>query len=503
MDTSLDRRRFHRLSIGAVGASLGAALPAFAQVPGGRPLVLGMTLEPPGLDPTAGAAAAIGEIVLYNVLEPLTKVAEDGSARPLLALRWSASADQKTWTFTLRPGVRFHNGAPFDATAVKFSFERAGAPNSLNKDRRVFENIAAIATPDPLTAVLTLRHPEPDLPALLAQATAVIVEPGSAAGNAQNPVGTGPYRVAQWQRGASLTVAAWPGFRDAASIRIPRVQFRFIGEPAAQVAALLAGDVDAFPRVAAARALSQFKAQPRRFQVITASSRAKTILAINHQRPPLGDVRVRRAIAMAIDRKAVIQASADGYGVPIGSFVTPDAPGYVDCTAINAYDPAAAKALLAQAKATGLSLSLKLPPVPYARQGGELIAAQLAAVGITARIEQIEWAQWLSSVYGSKAYDLTVIAHVEPYDFGNFARADYYWGYRSPAFNALYERMQGSADPAERARLFGQAQRQVAEDAVAAFLYQPQWITVARAGLKGLWSRTPLFANDLSALSWA
>ncbi|TXD67797.1 ABC transporter substrate-binding protein, partial [Mitsuaria sp. TWR114] len=192
MDTSLDRRRFHRLSIGAVGASLGAALPAFAQVPGGRPLVLGMTLEPPGLDPTAGAAAAIGEIVLYNVLEPLTKVAEDGSAKPLLALRWSASADQKTWTFTLRPGVRFHNGAPFDATAVKFSFERAGAPNSLNKDRRVFENIAAIATPDPLTAVLTLRHPEPDLPALLAQATAVIVEPGSAAGNAQNPVGTGP-----------------------------------------------------------------------------------------------------------------------------------------------------------------------------------------------------------------------------------------------------------------------------------------------------------------------
>jgi len=503
LETALDRRRFHLLSLAAAGATLGGAFPALAQGNAARALVLGMTLEPPGLDPTTGAAAAIGEIVLYNVMEPLTKVAEDGSALPLLALRWSVSADQKTWTFALRPGVRFHNGEPFDAKAVRFSFERAGAPGSLNKDRRVFENIAAIATPDPLTAVLTLKHPEPELPALLAQSPAVIVEPKSAAGNAQNPVGTGPYRVAQWQRGASLTVAAWPGFRDAASIRIPRVQFRFIGEPAAQVAALLAGDVDVFPRVAAARALAQFKAQPRRFQVITASSRAKTILAMNHQRAPLGDVRVRRAIAMAIDRKAVIQASADGFGVPIGSFVTPDTPGYVDCTAINAFNPAAAKALLAEAKAGGLSLSLKLPPVPYARQGGELIASQLAAVGITARIEQIEWAQWLSSVYGSKAYDLTVISHVEPHDFGNFARPDYYWGYRSPAFDALYERMQHAADPALRARLFGDAQRKVAEDAVAAFLYQPQWITVARAGLKGLWTRTPLFANDLSALSWA
>jgi peptide/nickel transport system substrate-binding protein len=505
LETTLDRRRFHLLSLGAAGATLAAPLPTLAQGIPGRPLVLGMTLEPPGLDPTTGAAAAIGEIMLYNVLEPLTKVAEDGSAQPLLALRWSASPDQRTWTFVLRPGVRFHDGTLLDAAAVKARFEASAAPGGQNKDRRVFANIVAIATPDPLTVVLTLKQPEPELPALLGQATAVITKPGPAGRDApaSAPVGTGPYVVAQWQRGASLTLAAWPTFRDAAAIRIPRVQFRFIGEPAAQVASLLAGDVDVFPRVAAARALAQFKAQPKRFQVITASSRAKTILAMNHLRPALQDVRVRRAIAMAIDRKAVIQASADGYGVPIGSFVTPDTPGYVDCTAINAYDPAAAKALLAQAKVSGLRLSLKLPPVPYARQGGELIASQLAAVGITVAIEQIEWAQWLSGVYANRAYDLTIISHVEPHDFGNFARADYYWGYRSEQFNALYDRMQNAADPAQRAKLFGEAQRKVAEDAVAAFLYQPQWITVARAGLKGLWTRTPLFANDLSTLSWA
>ncbi|WP_092945907.1 ABC transporter substrate-binding protein [Roseateles sp. YR242] len=500
----MDRRRFTLSAAGAASVALGPSLltQAMAQAPAGRRVVLGMTLEPSGLDPTTNAASAVGEVVLYNVLEPLTKVAEDGTAQPLLASQWRATPDQLTWTFTLRPDVRFHNGEPFNAAAVRFSFERAAAENSLNKDRRTFANISAISTPDPLTVVLTLRQPEPDLPALLAQSTAVIVEPRSAAGNAQTPVGTGPYRVERWQRGASLTLMAWSGYRDAAAIKVPQVVCRFIGEPAAQVASLLAGDVDCFPRVAAARALSQFKAQPQRFQVLTSSSRAKTILAINHQRAPLGDVRVRRAIAMALDRKAIIQASADGYGVPIGSYVTPDTPGYVDCTGINAYNPAAARQLLEEAKAVGLSLTLKLPPVPYARQSGELIVAQLAQVGLKVRIEQVEWAQWLSGVYTNKAYDLTVISHVEPYDFGNFSRAGYYWGYQSPQFNALYQRMQSSADPAQRLKLFGEAQRLVAQDAVAAFLYQPQWITVARAGLKGVWKRSPLFANDLSTLSW-
>jgi peptide/nickel transport system substrate-binding protein len=286
-------------------------------------------------------------------------------------------------------------------------------------------------------------------------------------------------------------------------VALKRVVLRFISDPAAQVAALLSGDVDAFPRVSAARSLKAFEAQPQRWQVLVGGSRAKTILAMNNRRPPLDDVRVRRAISMAIDRQAVIDGVADGYGVPIGSYYVPGAPGYVDTTAINPHDPARARALLQQAGVRlPLELVMKLPPTPYARQGGEVIAAMLAEVGITAKIENVEWAQWLSGVYGQKAYDLTVIAHVEPLDFGNFARPGYYWGYESAAFNTLWARIQASADPAERLRLMGQAQRLVAEDAVAAYLYQPTWITVARAGLQGLWKEQPLFVNDLAALRW-
>ena len=257
----------------------------------------------------------------------------------------------------------------------------------------------------------------------------------------------------------------------------------------------------------------QTKASPRADALLLA-----TIKAVGIIQPPVvfpetgggngyiidaGHRRVRQAIAAAIDRKAVIEGAADGFGTPIGSYYTPGAPGYIDLTGTNAYDVARARALLHQAGvALPLELTMKLPPTPYARQGGEVIAAMLDKVGIRAKIENVEWAQWLSGVYKDKAYDLTVIAHVEPLDFGNFARPGYYWNYESPQFNELWAKIQATARADERNQLMGDAQRLVADDAVAAYLYQPTWITVANARLKGLWKDVPLFANDLSALSW-
>ena len=465
-------------------------------------LVLAMTLEPPGLDPTAGAAAAIGEVVHYNVLETLTKIRADSTIAPLLATSWTVTPDNKTWAFKLRPGVKFHNGEPFNAATVKFAFERAAAADSTNKDKAVFANIVNLSATGEHTLVITLKNTNPDFLFQVGQATAVIVEPKSVAGNATQPVGTGPFRLDSWAKGNNLVLARWEDGRDAKAVALRRVTIRFISDAAAQVAALLAGDVDLFPRVSAARSLAQFKAD-KRFQVLVGGSRAKTILAMNNKKKPLDDVRVRRAIAMAIDRKQVIDGVADGFGTPIGSFYVPGAPGYVDLTTVNAYNPDKARALLKEAGvSTPLELSLKLPPTPYARQGGEVIAAMLAKVGIVARQENIEWAQWLSGVYGQKAYDLTIISHVEPLDFGNFARPGYYWNYDSPAFNALWARINTTADTTERQKLLAEAQRLVADDAVAAYLYQPTWITVASARLKGVWRDMPIFANDLAALSW-
>ena len=477
------------------------ALPAWAQS-SKTAMTLGIVLEPTGLDPTANASSSIGEITLYNLYETLTKINQDGSVSPLLAESWEVSPDLKTYTFKLRRGVQFHNGEPFNAHTVKFAFDRAAAEKSTNKDKRTF---AALSTQvvDEYTVVLLNKEVDPDFLFLMGQATAIITEPKSADTNATKPVGTGPYVLAGWNKGASITLSQYPAHRQAAAIKLKRATFKFISDPAAQTAALLSGDLDVFVRVPAYRSLAQFKANPR-FQVIVSGSRAKTILAMNNARKPLDDVRVRRAISAAVDRKAVIEGAVDGFGVPIGSHYVPGAPGYVDTTGVNPFNIDKAKALLKEAGVTTpLELTLTLPPPPYARQGGEVIAAQLAKIGINAKIQNVEWAQWLSGTFGNKNYDLTIVSHVEPFDLGNYAKADYYWGYQSAKFNDLYSRIKTAPRPADRAKLLGDAQRMLADDAANVFLFQPQWITIAHKNVRGLWRDMPVFVNDLSALSWA
>ncbi|SCB47610.1 peptide/nickel transport system substrate-binding protein [Bradyrhizobium yuanmingense] len=495
---------FRKLSIVAFAAALVAApLPVLAQSKKDS-VVMGMTLEPPGLDPTNAAAAAIAEVTLYNIYETLTKINEDGSTSPLLAESWTASPDLKTYTFKLRKGVKFHNGEAFDSAAVKFSFERNAAPTSTNKDKSLYQAFEKVETPDADTVVITVKYSEPNLPFLLGQAGGSIVEPKSAGTNVTQPVGTGPYQLGAWAKGSSITLNKWADYRNASAIKLSKVTIRFISDPAAQAAALLSNDVDAFPRIAT-RVVAQFKSDPR-FTVLIGGSRAKTIVAINHRKKPLDDVRVRRAILAAIDRKALIDGAVEGYGTPIGSFYTPGSLGYVDTTGINPYDPEKAKKLLTEAGViTPLELSLKLPPPPYARQGGEIVAAQLAKVGIIAKIENVEWAQWLSQVFagnGPHNFDLTIVSHVEPFDLVKITEPDYYLGYNNEKFNALYKQIVSTPDEAGRAKLLGDAQRMLATDAVSAYLFQPQWPTVINKKLKGVWKEVPQFENDFSAWYW-
>jgi len=465
-------------------------------------VVLGMVLEPTGLDPTTSPAAAIGEIVHYNVLEGLTKILPGGAVVPLLAEDWSADPDGKSYTFVLRKGVTFQDGTPFDAAAVKFSFERAKAPDSTNKAKKsVFDNISSISSPQPDVVILTLNNPDATLPFRLGENTAVILSPKSAATTATQPVGTGPYRLDSWQKGSAVTLVRWDGFRNAAAIKIRRATFRFINDNAAQVAALLAGDIDGMPRFGAVQNLKQFQAD-KRFTVEIGSTAGKGILAINNKRKPLDDVRVRRAIAHAIDRKAFIDGVLEGLAKPIGSHAAPTDVGYVDLTGVYPFNPDKARALLKEAGvATPLNLTLTLPPPSYARKGGEVIAAMLAKVGIVAKIENVEWAQWLSGAFKGN-FDLTLINHVEPLDYIQYANPQYYWGYDNPAFNALVKRRAEAGRGKQQLALYADIQRQLAQDAVNAFLFNPSQVSVARRGLKGLWANSPIFANDLSQVAW-
>lgn len=484
-----------------LAAALGLAGPAHAQANKTR-VTLAMVLEPPGLDPTTAPAAAIGEIVHYNVLEGLTKINVDGTVTPLLAESWTMEPDGRSYTFRLKKGVRFHDGEAFDASDVKFSFERAKDDKSTNKAKKaVFDNIARIDTPDPHTVILTLNNADGNFLFRLGENTAVILDPKSAAGTATKPIGTGPFVFEDWKKGSSVSLAKWPGFRDARSVKLERVTFRFINDPAARVAALLAGDVDGVPRLDAPQAVKQLRADPR-FTVAVGNTAGKGIMAINNKRKPFDDVRVRRALMHAIDRKAFIDGVLEGLGKPIGSHFAPTDAGYIDLTGMVPYDPEKAKSLLKEAGvATPLNVTLTLPPPQYARKGGEVLAAQLAKVGVVAKIENVEWAQWLGGAFKGN-FDLTVINHVEPLDYMQYANPGYYWGYDSPAFRDLAAKHAAAVNPKERSKLFADLQRLIASDAVNAFIFNPAQVSVAKKGLKGLWSSSPIFANDMAAVSW-
>jgi peptide/nickel transport system substrate-binding protein len=237
--------------------------------------------------------------------------------------------------------------------------------------------------------------------------------------------------------------------------------------------------------------------------VLLGGTEGKTILSINNKKKPLDDLKVRQAIAYAIDRKAIIDGAMNGLGTPIGSHLTPNDPGYVDLTGQYPHDAEKAKALLKEAGVqTPLNLTLTLPPPDYARKGGEIIAAELAEVGVNAKIENVEWAQWLSGVYKGKTFDLTIISHVEPLDIGIYANPDYYFQYDSQAFRDIAARIDAASDLDSFKKAIGDAQHKLADDSVNGFLFQLPNLVIADAKLQGVWKNAPIFANDLSALSW-
>ncbi len=465
-------------------------------------LVMGMVLEPPHLDPTAGAAAAIDEVVYANVFEGLTRIDRDGAVQPALAKSWTVSDDGLTYSFTLHEGVSFHDGSSLEASDVVFSLDRARAENSVNAQKALFEPIESVAAPDAATVVVTLKRPTGHFLFNLGWGDAVVVAPESADGNKAKPVGTGPFKFDRWVQGDRVELVRNPDYWGDA-VELERATFKFIPDPAAAVAAMLAGDADAFANFPAPESLGQFEADPR-FKVVIGSTEGETILTMNNGKAPFSDLKVRRAVAHALDQKAIIDGAMFGYGTPIGSHFAPHHPAYVDLTDRYPFDPEKAKALLAEAGlADGFKATIKLPPPTYARRGGEIIAAQLAKVGIELEIIPVEWAQWLEQVFRGKDYDLTIVSHTEPMDIGIYGRDDYYFDYQSEAFKTTLAKLDAAVEEGERYKLMAEAQRQIAEDSVNGFLFQLAKHGVWNAKLQGLWANSPVQANDLTEVSWS
>lgn len=483
-------------------AILAVALPLAARAAPPDSVRIGVQLEPPALDPTAGPAEAIRDVVYDNVFEGLTRLDELGSIHPQLAKGWSVADGGRRYEFVLDRDARFSDGTKFDCAIVKFSLDRARAPDSLNPERGFYTPIASVACPAPDRAVVTLSAPDSEFLYHLAWASSAMVAPSSAATNAQHPIGTGPYILESWKRGDQITLVR----RDHPRPPVPaiaRVSFHFIADPLTAADALDGNRLDGYVNFPNTDMLGRFQGDPR-FSVLVGRSPIKLIWALNEARAPFNDLRVRQALAAAIDRHAIVTGYANDLATVIGSHDTPEDPAYLDLSGHAPYDAGHAQELLhAAGVAPGTVIEIALPPTDYARKVGDMLAAYLAQIGLTAKLVPMQWAQWLGDVYGHGDYQTTLIAHTEPHDLDIYARPHYYFGYHDAAYDALFAQFRAATDPATQRTLSQKLQQRLADTQANVFIAALPRLSIWNAKLRGVWRDEPIPLNRIADLSWA
>lgn len=467
-------------------------------------LVVGMGIEPAGLDPTIAAPVAIGQVTWQNIFEGLVTIDRDGKVQPQLARSWEISPDGLTYRFRLQTGVKFHDGEAFDASVAKAAIERARGADSVNPQKRYFATIESVEAPDAETLVLKLSQPTGSLLYWLGWPSSVMVGTQSAADNKVTPVGTGPFRFKAWAKGDKVELARNEDYwnREKAA-KLESATFRFITDPQAQAAALKSGDVDAFPEFGAPELIADLEKEEK-LSVVIGNTELKVVAGMNNARKPFDDRRVRQALMMAVDRATVVEGAWSGFGTPIGSHYTPNDPGYLDLTATYPHDAEKAKALLAEAGyPNGFTFTIKAPQMAYAQRSAQVLQALFAEIGVTMKIETTEFpAKWVSDVFKGSDYDMTIVAHAEPMDIDIYARDPYYFNYRNPEFNAVLQKVQATADAKEQATLYGEAQTILAHDVPALYLFVMPKLGVWNARVKGLWPNEPIPSNVLNDVYW-
>jgi len=495
------KRIFHTLLTTTVALGMLTTMPVNAQ--SRSDLTLGMSVEPSGLDPTAAAPVAIGQVVWQNLFEGLVSITKDGKIQPQLAESWDISDDGLTYTFNMRDNVTFQNGNKFNAETAKYSIDRILKADSINPQKTLYQAIETTTTLDSDTLVLTLSTPSSDLLYWLGFPAAVMVEPSSEASNATNPIGTGPFKLLNWKKGNQLTLVKNNNYWSEQP-KLDKVTFRFISDPQAQAAALNSGGIDAMPQFQAPELVNQFK-QNSAFATVIGTTSMEVVAGMNNAKKPFNDVRVRQAMMMAIDRQAIINATNEGFGTPIGSHFSPSNASYEDLTGVLPYDPTKAKQLLSEAGyPNGFTFTMKMPTLTYAERAAEIMQAYYAMIGVTMVLESSEFpAKWVQDVFKDTNYDMTIVGHAEPLDISIYARHPYYFNYNNPDFDQTIIDISNAKSDAERLAGYKQSQEIIAKDVPALYLYAYPKIGIWKKGLHGLWENLPVPSNDVTDAFWS
>ncbi|MFA9560311.1 ABC transporter substrate-binding protein [Evansella sp. AB-rgal1] len=449
---------------------------------GGR-LIFAIANDVDGLDPHRTVSASTFQ-VSHNIYETLVSVTPQGELVPQLAKEWEMSDDNKTWVFTLQEGVTFHNGKEFTAEDVVFTLDRLKEEDSPRVGE--YANIINYEATGELEITMELESVDATFLSQLANPWSAIVH----LEDDEKLYGTGPFELVTWEPQQYIELVKNEHYYEAGKPHLDEVRFEIIPN-ASTLMANLQSEVVHIGGVSGEQ-LPQLENLPH-LKMQGASQNSVQLMAMNNEREPLNDVRVRQAISKAINKGDIIEGASWGFGDALGSHLPPLSPFYVDTNDVLPYDMDAAVALLTEAGyPDGFEITLSLPEgYDVHVNAGQIIADQLSRIGIDVKIEIVEWGIWLEDIYRGRKYDLTVISHtgrLDPHAFLNRYRmenAENYFNYVNEDVDTAIADAVVELDLEKRKELYAFVQQTLAEEVPAVYLQSTKGITAVHSTVHG------------------
>lgn len=467
-------------------------------------ITVGISQDMDSLDPHIAVAAGTKE-VLFNVFEGLVKPDTEGNLNPAVAENYEILEDGMKYTFTLREGVYFHNGEKVTAADVEYSIKRCAGMLETVEEGVIVEPalsiISQVNVVDEKTIELLLNQKDTEL---LGYLTFAII-PKDYKEMKNSPVGTGPFKFESYKPLESIVLVKNEEYWGEKAY-LDKVTFKISADTDALFLELMGGNIDIIPYLTDAQAQSL----PEGYELKVGTMNLVQGVYFNCDREPFNNEKIRQAICYAIDRKDIIDMVAGGRGEITGSNVSPRFAKYFSGEARDLYsrDVDKAKELLKEAGVSNLEFTLTVPSnYTFHVDTAQVVVGQLKDAGITVNIEQVDWATWLSRVYGDRDYQATIIglaSDLAPSDtvarFHSSASNNFV-NYNSDEFDALFEEAKASSDDEKKVELYGKIQILMAKDAPAAYIQDPALLMAVNEKLEGV-RFYPVQVLDMSGIKY-
>lgn len=457
------------------------------------------------LDPHKSVAAGTKEI-LFNIYEGLVKPDEEGNLKDAVAESHTISEDGKEYTFKLRSGVKFHDGTTVTAEDVKYSIERCAGINGDGTPLvEAFSNVDKVEIPDESTIHIYLKESDTEF---LSYLTVAII-PEHASDLETNPVGTGPFHYVSRSPQENIIIEKFADYWDTDNqAYLDKVTFKIVGDTNAVVTGLKAGTLDMYARIDSTQR-AQLEGDDA-FQIYEGGMNLVQALYLNNEVEPLNNVKVRQALCYAANRQEVLDMIADGKGTIIGSSMFPAFGKYYMPELADKYnqDIEKAKELLKEAGyPDGFDLTITVPN-NYQQHidTAQVLVEQFKAIGVNAKIQQIEWGSWLSDVYSDRKFESTVVGVDAAYLSGRALLERFtstssknFINYHNDEYDKLYEQVKTSTDENEQIDLYKQMETLLADDAANLYIEDMACEVVLRKDFAG-YVFYPLYVQDMAKI---